>query len=40
MRRKRERGEGWCHREEEEGEGKRGGATMRRKKKGRGVVPP
>ena len=44
MRRKRERGrgvEGWSHREEEEGERERGGATVRRKReRGRGVVPP
>ena len=41
MRRKEERGEGWCHREEEEGEGERGGTTVWRKsERGRGVVPP
>ena len=34
-------GEGWYHRVEEEGAGERGGATVRRKRKrGRGVVPP
>ena len=35
MRRKRERREGWCHREEEEAEGERGGPTVRRKREGR-----
>ena len=39
--RKRERGEGWYHRVEEEGGGERDGPTVRRKReRGRGEVPP
>ena len=33
------RGEGWSHRVEEEGVGERGGPTVWRMEKGRGVIP-